>query len=379
VGLVAACAQAAPQSAEPPAPVEPVGVDFSGRGPYPVGVIDLRLGDRSVVVLYPADEGSVAGSEHRSVHSTQSGLPVDAQAFVPPALALDVPGDVYLGPAVNAEGPFPLVLYSHATAQGNRSAAAQLEHLASWGFIAVAPQHHERDVMATVTGRLTMSGDPDVRDLRNTIEMMRRENTRSDSVLLGSIDLDRVGAIGHLEGGRAVARLAIESPAVDAWIGLAPVPPVPLTADGQIDRSEVAVTFALAATPPPPQPSLVVAPADYLVTERGLKALTDWLVGSDQLVLLANAGGASFTDACSTIRSRGGLLQFAAYVPVAPEVLAALEEGCTDGRLDPALASRVVRHLEVAHLRWAFGFDETRASLDPGFIQSLFPDAIVPA
>jgi dienelactone hydrolase len=338
-------------------------VDLSGRGPYPVGLLERTLGDRQLVVFYPADPVSSDGSPPVEGYSTRELLPDDLQRFVPVEMTFDVELQAFDMPLVSAEGPFPLVLYSHGEGGFSRVASRQLEHLASWGFIVAAPDHIERDHAAVATGSVELGGDLDVRDLLSTLDLLRRENTRAGSVLLGGIDLERIGALGHGVGGRAVERLAVGVEEIDTVIVQAP-------AGVPTDSEQVPTELR-------ERPSLVIgAELDSVVPLAWVRDHHATLSTASQLVVLGDAGHQSFTDLCAPVRERGGLLQYTDVLPVPAGVLAVGEDGCVGDRLDPHDATRALNHLSVAHLRWVFELDTDRASLAPDFLAERFPHAL---
>jgi dienelactone hydrolase len=365
-----------PQVAEPPARPAPVGVDFSGTGPYPVGMMSLQLGDRSVAVFYPADEEAAAGAAPVAPYSTLDGLPVDLRGFVPESLVHEIRTTSLYGPPVNDEGPFPLVVYSHDVGTFGRAATTRLEHLASWGIIGAAPDHRNRDFAAALTGEVIIDTEADRQDLGNTIDLMRRENTRVDGVLLGSIDIEHIAVIGHGAGGAAAARLATEDEEIAGWIGHAPSPPSP-GGPGRAPFDPVLTAFSLAGTGPPPSPGLfLVADTDVGLSGEVAQVVYDWMAEPKQRMVLRNAGHGTFSDLCPSIRAAGGPDAEDEPLPLPLDVAVLQLDGCAPADVSPAAAGRAIDHLHVAHLRWVFDFDEHRASLAPAFVAERFPDVV---
>jgi dienelactone hydrolase len=355
--------------------VEPVPVDYSGRGPYPVGFARLSLPDREVVVFYPADGDRLEGTTPVTGYTTTDVLPEQLRGFVPPEFSPVIELDAHRDPPANPDGPFPLVLYSHGFGGFNLVASQQAEHLASWGFVVAAPEHKERDLLAVALGQVDTQGDPDVRDLRNTRALLEVENTRSDSPLLGTIDLAHVAVIGHSAGGRAAGLLAMEG-MVDTWIGQAPVAPLPRL-EGWDALAAPPLAERLAAVPPPGVPSMIIAAQDDgAVPLADVQEEFSWLAPPKTLAVLAGAGHNAFTDLCAPIREQGGLTRFADVIPAPVELLQLGEDGCTESSPDPRIAYDVIDHLMTAQLRWVFGFDPAPVSLSPAYVESLFPGAL---
>jgi predicted dienelactone hydrolase len=341
----------------------------------------LSLPDRDVVVFYPADGDRLEGTTPVTAYTSADVLPEQLRGFVPPEFSPVIPLDAHRDPPANPDGPFPLVLYSHGFGGFNLIASQQAEHLASWGFVVAAPEHKERDLLATALGQVDTQGDPDVRDLRNTRALLEVENTRTGSPLLGAVDVARVAAIGHSAGGRAAGLLAREG-MVATWIGQAPVPPLPRTDDpGGNAGAELADGSALAqrlaAVSPQPVPSMIIAAQDDgAIPLASVQQVFAWLAPPKTLAVLAGAGHNAFTDLCAPIRAQGGLTRFAGSIPVPIQILQLGEDGCTESSPDPQIAYDVIDHLMTAQLRWVFGFDPAPVSLAPAFVESLFPGAL---
>lgn len=350
-------------------------VDYSQPGPYAVGTASMALADRggrNVAVAYPAQGGAVSAP-------TVAGSP--------PTPPIAVPG----APAAGG-GPFPVVLYSHGLGSTNAMATSQLRHLASWGFVVAAPEHAERDLIALTSGRLVSEGDDDVTDLRATIALVRAEGARPDSPLSGAVDAERVGAIGHSAGGRAILRLAVVEPTVKTWIGQAPAPPVSFEAAGidlRTGSAEAAAKAAdaLGAMAPPTQPSMIIAAdADAAIPLAVVQVEEAWLPAPKALVVLANTGHNTFTDICPFIRqpSQGSGTTAAATTTTAAGddgglsgIVQLGKDGCSPDDLDPKVAILAVDHLQVAQMRAVLADDPAaQASLVPSYVEGLFPGTI---
>jgi predicted dienelactone hydrolase len=291
---------------------------------------------------------------------------------VPAQLVQDIPLDATAGAPV-ADGSFPVVLYSHGFGSYPEYSAGHLAHLASWGFVAAAPDHTSRDLAAAATGTV-QQGDADVEDLRQTLDLLRAE-AADGGRFAGALDLDHVAAEGHSAGGSAVAQLAARDAEVDTFIGLAPASPLDLSSSGAIDQS--ALDAAYASTPPPDKPSmLVAAERDGVIPLASIETEYGWLAPPKRFAVLANAGHNAFTDLCAPIRAQGGLSQLTSVFPAGASLFRLGEDGCLDGYLDPQTGERVVDHLVVAQLRWVFGTDTGEASLAPDHVDALFPGVL---
>lgn len=86
-------------------------------------------------------------------------------------------------------GTYPVVIFANGTGSTSATYKPFMEHLSSWGFIAVG-----NDDQNTRTGA----------SLEATIQFLMRENETSGSIFYHRIDLDNIGIGGHSQGGPAV-------------------------------------------------------------------------------------------------------------------------------------------------------------------------------
>lgn len=114
---------------------------YIGRGPYPVGTMELVLNPESarplpVTVWYPALNPD--GLPEEILYDT--GI----RAVLPdiPDMMVHFPGRALLdGMPDTANGPYPLVVYSHSATASRFFTAFYQEHLASWGLVVMAAEH----------------------------------------------------------------------------------------------------------------------------------------------------------------------------------------------------------------------------------------------
>jgi predicted dienelactone hydrolase len=358
-------------------------VDFSGRGPYPVGTLELDLGDRRAVVYYPADPAATAGAEVFNGYSTGVAFPDSLRGALPAAFVQTVQLgiDTYRNVAANPQGPFPVVLQSHGFSGFYLFESRYMAHLASWGFVAAAPEHKERSLAGQLdVANASRAPGQDVTDLQNTLARLKDANVAAGGPLEGAMNLDQIAATGHSAGGSAAGRLILASPEVKTFIGKAPGAPIDtanIPRDLPADQRAVAIQQALAATPPPDKPSMLIAgETDATIPLASIQVEYEWLRAPKKLAVVRNAGHNAFTDLCPPIRAQGGLTQFAAQLPEAFAPLLRLgEDGCTPASLEPETGYAYIDHLTVAQLRWVFGLDPTEVSLAPAFLASTFPQA----
>ena len=123
--------------------------DYSGYGPYPVGTAKLSLAEGQAVYLYyPADPARLGEGTPVTGYSSSDAFPEAFRALAPAQLIQQIPLDATLGAPV-ADGPFPLVLFSHGFASYPEYSAGHLAHLAVLGLLhrrpgSPEPQPHRR-------------------------------------------------------------------------------------------------------------------------------------------------------------------------------------------------------------------------------------------
>lgn len=376
----------------PPSDATPA--DFSGRGPYAVGEVDLQLdAGHRVAVFYPVDRSEVTPNAVAYSYSGADILDPAISAALPGALSGTVtPADTWRGLAASDEGPFPTVLHSHGFSGNLRFGNQHNVAVASWGFVVAAVDHPERGLAAILNSFLAGDGAAalpkvdeflDSDQLLAALDLLTTTNGTADSPLAGAIDTERVAAEGHSAGGSASGTAAYDR-RVDLWIGQAPVAPLepgtdltPFTTQQQLDTAAL-----LAATKPPKVPSLIIAAeGDTVIPLDRVEAIFSWLRAPKRLAVIAGSGHAAFVDPCVPIRAAGGLSGFVRALGLDPAkvpLVALGENGCLPTDTDPQQVWRLIDHLTVAQLRQVFEIDQdvATASLDPAYLDETFPNLL---
>jgi dienelactone hydrolase len=199
------------------------------RGPHPAGVRTAELVDAARERPLPLEIWHPAAAEHRGRdldpetcdrYELLAGLPLVAQQAVRDA----APG----------AGRFPLVVFSHGYGGHRRQSTFLCTHLASHGYVVVAPDHTGntlRDVFEqTIAAR---AGRPVPDALEVVREFVRHRPLDAswaiDRVLDGSaggvahlIDPERIGIAGHSFGGWTTLATTAGDRRIRAALPLAP-------------------------------------------------------------------------------------------------------------------------------------------------------------
>lgn len=189
------------------APVE--SANFTARGAQPVGfrVFEVERGDARALTVkawYPA----VAADEAIAYPITLQNP--DWQAAAPDATII---GRASQDAALAADGPYPVVVFSHGYALNPEWYGELIEHFASHGFVVLAAEHIEHDWFEALYAAI----DRPV-DITATLDFAERL-TAADGDWAGALDLDAVALVGHSFGGYtalAMAGAQFDTPAIAA-------------------------------------------------------------------------------------------------------------------------------------------------------------------
>ncbi|MBI5479124.1 MAG: dienelactone hydrolase family protein [Deltaproteobacteria bacterium] len=340
--------------------------DPAVRGPWGVGVTTYTITD-------PADATRVFKVEVWYPATPTAGAPLDKVFNITTTSVRDAPADL-------RGAPFPAVAFSHGNCGIRTQSLYLTEHLASHGYVVVAPDHllntlwdNDPDFIADV-----MRHRP--RDVSLALDEVLRHGAAAGDPLAGMADEARVGAAGHSFGGFTVLLLA--GAAMDLQSYAADCAPTPDSlfcrgANGTITAADVA-GFAdariLATLSLAPGGRVAFGPAGLaelrgpiqvqagtldtmcpLETEAG--PIYDGLPAPKVMAEFADAAHFSFTDICPLYDLMGGAdgpLDFLAT------------EGCGPNTVPVADAQAASRTLGVAffdlHLR---GLADEAGYLDP--------------
>lgn len=226
--------------------------DPTELGPYPVGVTTLTVVDDSRLdpatrgprtllteIWYPATEETRDLPKNKLsdflLRGAHNGLNVAVRmAFGADATSLD---DSFHNFAVRdarmRDGKFPLIVFSHGDGGLRNQSSFWCDHMASHGYIVVAPDHTGNARVTVVENRLVLY-NPEGWDEAETarpadvsflIDRMTAFNRGEDSRFAGRVDLERIGVAGHSFGGFTSIAVANTDPRVDAILPMTPVFP----------------------------------------------------------------------------------------------------------------------------------------------------------
>jgi predicted dienelactone hydrolase len=336
-----------------PAKADPA---YAKRGPHQVGVRTLALDDgRRVVAWYPATDA--ARDQPTETFDIASLLSPQLQSQIPAELRPQYEIDAHPGAAADSEdGPYPVVLFSHGFAGFPEQSADLVVHLASWGFVVVAPDHVERSLsglLGTAAQGVSRRDDTDV--LSAALDAAVADAKVGGSPLAGILDLDRVAVAGHSAGAYAAYREATADPRIKAFVAYA-------LGTGQPDAQG-----KVPEVPVPKVPGLVMlGTADGIIPAATTRKVYDAMTGPKAKVEIDGAGHLVFADICLIGKDQGGLVALTkqAGLDLPANLLRLASDGCQPGALDPTKAFAAIDHLTVAFLRHELGIDPEPVGLD---------------
>ena len=341
--------------------------DPAVRGPWQVGVTTLTATDPAwptrdltIEVWYPAVPA--AGAELDS----QFGIALSSVRDAPP----DPRG-----------GPFPLIAFSHGNGGVRFQSVYLTEHLASHGFVVVAPDHPGNTITDDSAARRpeVLRGRP--HDVRRAIDAALAASAGADPRLAGMIDGDHVAITGHSYGAYTslvVAGAGLDLAAMRAACAADPSQllcnavddtlTAALAADFADPRIDAAVALApagrvafgatgLAAVRAPIQ--IQGGTLDDLATPDGeVGPIGDGLPAAGRsLAMITGAGHFSFTDICALYELLGGETGSLGEL---------VTQGCGPNTIPVARAQLASRTLATAFLDRALrGIADDHGYLDP--------------
>lgn len=312
--------------------------DFSDYGPFSVGVTTLRpLGGPVTEIWYPVD-GTSATDLHTEVFDHMSVWPTDIRGQIPRELFPALDTGAYRDASPIAQGPFPLVVYSHGFGGYRQMSSFYTTHLASWGFVVAAPDHDGRGFQAAIEGIARRSADNDLGDIQSVLAAISDRNVAQE--LSSAVDMNRVAIAGY-SAGATTALAAGDLQEVDTFIALS----------GRGGLTEVARS----------KPALIFAEEDDRVVPAFVSELLYGRMTDHALfVVIANGGHSALVDLCPAWAGASGLI--GRLTPWLGSVTA-LSNGCGPSYPEAQDVWSVLRHVTVAHLYEVFGVADVGLAL----------------
>jgi predicted dienelactone hydrolase len=167
---------------------------YAVRGIHPVGTRDLVIDGESpmeITVWYPALNDD----------NLQEAItyPYTIKMDTPPGTTATVVGHaISEAPFEFSGSPYPLVILSHGFAMGRTAYAWLAEHLASYGFVVIAPEHPDRfDPSLTTFWPAAITRPQDILNVLGYVD----EQVVAGGTLEGLVDTELVAVVGHSSGG----------------------------------------------------------------------------------------------------------------------------------------------------------------------------------
>lgn len=178
-------------------------LSYAVPGPHPVGMSGLATdagAPLEIVMWYPT-----ANAENRRARITypyqiKMGPPLNTVTFA-----------TYKGQAIRnapydlAAGPYPLIVLSPGLSTGASAYAWLAEHLASYGFVVMAPEHQEQfDPELDILWQTAITRPQDIQAVLVYVDAQ----AEAGGALEGLIDAETVAVVGHSYGGYTALAMA---------------------------------------------------------------------------------------------------------------------------------------------------------------------------
>lgn len=241
------------------------------------------------IVWYPAAEDSRAAPRAKYADFLLPAL-VNALGLLAPEGFLETESLGVKDAPLAADGPFPVIVFSH----GNGGIAVQsfflTEYLASHGYIVVCPDHTGNALLTQLPdGTAIGPGGQDrtyanavadrVADVSFLVDALDElGESDPDGRFTGKVDIERLGVTGHSFGGLTTLMAMEQDPRFDAGSPMAPAVPEPQSI---------------------PKPILYFwATEDQTLPAEPVQAHYAGHAASKMLVSIQDAGHFSFTNGC---------------------------------------------------------------------------------
>jgi dienelactone hydrolase len=323
-------------------------------GPYKAGVTTIEIDGSPVEIWYPSEQSGPADT-----YDLRGWLPDDYDQAIPQSAPTTYTTIASRDVDISAAGPFPIVLFSHGFAAYRMQSSFLTAHLATWGYIVVAPEHPERGLEQALTDVAGIEqGSADVDALAAAHAALLELGAQPGSRFEGKIDPDHLAISGHSAGGAAAIALSRRPQVAHAQLVLAYTP-------------------AVSSTTTPIAPELVAfsGTRDVLTTAASIKAFVNRSTNARRYIAIEGAGHLAPSDLCVIGREQGGILKIAqdAGLMISALIRGLATNGCRSSDLLVERAWPIFTHMSVAHLRRAFGEEVAPGALDQPALDCFAP------
>lgn len=335
---------------------------YTEPGPYVAGVTTVVLqGGRKAEVWYPAAPSSATGVPKDS-YNIRSFLSPFLQFLLPANVNPPYETDAFRGLPVSADGPFPVVLFSHGAASFRLQSTFLTTHLASWGFVVVSPDYFERGLQSLLGSPPAVTrSDTKVANL--AIDTVRSMST-APGPFQGFAETNRFFPIGHSAGGGTSLSM-LARPDVSFAI--------PMAAGVNPDLGSVPAVLSDTSK----SIMWMAGQDDQVAALSRVQAGYDYTAGPDSLVVIPGAGhNNAFSDICEIARDEGGIVTLAieAGLPLPDLVIRLGRDGCVS---PPAFEGPevwpITRHFVTSALRFHAGLDTEPVGLGSQVVSEFSP------
>ncbi len=307
-------------------------------GPYDAGrvTLDLELAGEIVRadVWYPATiPAGTPPSEYRDVGDL-TGISVE------------------FAPAVKGGGPYPLVVFSHGMGGIRFQSVFLTEHLATHGFVVVAPDHPGSILLDVDTSPETILRRPT--DVIGAVDEVLRLSAGDHELLGGMVDGDEYTLIGHSAG--AITVQAVAGGTIDADFAVSYCEEGGGTGCRFIEGADPELMRARAVSDPRATLAVLLSPgAWYMFGDdgAGLANMVPTLVltGIEDSVLEYDTEALPVYRAIGSEKWLGSLADVGHYSAFSDmcRILPVFRD-CQEGFLDPLEGQRIVRTLVTSFL-----------------------------
>jgi dienelactone hydrolase len=310
------------------------------RGPFPVGVRTIQALDAARNRLFPCEIWYPASAHHAG----QDTAP-ETQDFFTPPLADTPRGQTAVRNASAEPGTYPLILFSHSSGPGRRTATFLCTHLSSHGYLVAALDHSE-----LTAPELARKNDETAEQKAARVEAWIANRVPDISFLLdhlldgaaweseAKLDPARIGIVGHSFGGwTALAAPDVER-RIRAVVALAP---------GGSSRPKPGILpVKLAFGWGRDVPTLyLVAEDDISLPLAGMFELFERTPATKQMITLRRADHMHFMDNVEELHEAVRAMQFPAELAWIPKEMRPIAQLCSGEQ-----AHLFVRGLTLCHM-----------------------------